>query len=87
VVVQENLRVQTVLFLDFLRFSGDNIHKRNNPAAVRKLKIGLDMGVGNPARSDDSDPNHCLFLLFMMKLYDMQKMHDPEQEVHACGPM
>jgi hypothetical protein len=57
-MIREHFRVQAVLFLDTLRLSGDNIHKRNNFAPVRELKICLDMRVGNSAGSDNRDTNH-----------------------------
>ena len=60
-VIQVYLRVQPVLFLDFLRLSGDNIHKRGNTAPLRKLKIGLDVGVGDSPGPDDGDVNHILY--------------------------
>ena len=57
-MVQVNVRVQPVLFLDFLRLSGDNIHKRRDTAPFRELKIRFDMGMGNPAGSNDGNLNH-----------------------------
>jgi hypothetical protein len=57
-VIREHFRLQSVLFLDTLRLSGDNIRKRNNFAPVRKLQVCLDMRVGNSAGSDYRDTNH-----------------------------
>ena len=42
-MIQVHLRVQTVLFLDTLGLSGDNINKGCDPAAVRKPQICFDM--------------------------------------------
>ena len=39
-VIGKNIGIQLILFLDTLGFSGDNINKRNNPAAIRKLSSG-----------------------------------------------
>jgi hypothetical protein len=85
-MIQEHIRVQAVLFLDTLGFSGDNIHKSNDPAPVRKLKIRLDMRMGDPAGPDDGDPNHFAFPLYdkittvtlcFLSLY-------PFQEAYPC---
>ena len=57
-MIQEHLRVQAVLFLDTLRFSGDNIHKRNDFAALRKTQVCADVRVGDSAGSDNRDTNH-----------------------------
>ena len=67
-VILEDFRVQTVLFLDTLGFSGDNVHKRDDFAPFRKLKIGFDMRVGDAAGSDDGNPDHISFPFAVRKL-------------------
>ena len=57
-MIEEYFRVQPVLFLDTLRFSGDNVHKRSNFAPVRKLQVCLDMCMGDSAGSYNRDTNH-----------------------------
>ena len=44
-MVQIDIRVQAILFLDTLCLSGDNIHKGSNPAPVREFQICLDVCV------------------------------------------
>nr|AEW47923.1 hypothetical transcriptional regulator [uncultured microorganism] len=57
-MIQEHFRVQTVLFLDTPGFSGDNVHKSNDPAALRKVQVRADVRMGDSAGSDDCDTNH-----------------------------
>ena len=42
-VIQINVSVQAILFLDTLCLSGDNIHKGSNPAPVREFQVCLDV--------------------------------------------
>ena len=45
------------------RLAGDDIHKRCHPAMVFQCFVGLHMGIGDVARSDDGDADHMHALL------------------------
>ena len=64
-MIQVNISVKMILFLDTLCLSGDNIHKGNNSAAVRKLQVSLNVSMRDSACTDDSHVDH--FYLPLMK--------------------
>ena len=62
-MIQEDLRVQVILFLDTLRLSRDNIDECYDFASFRKPEIRSDMRMGNVSGSDDRDPDHVNHLI------------------------